>query len=164
MRGPWITPSLAAFVRHAERFGVECVYETAEAMSAHGLMTSLDRGCLARHLRRLDKSWRLTPQQRERLIAELRASGVRNREIAEMAGVSLRTVVGKGAPLTTPTPENRLVEPRKSADSDGYGKRAEDDPYFAFDPSWTDGSPPVKSWYAWVYGGARIPPPWGSRR
>jgi hypothetical protein len=156
-----VIPSLPALVRHAERYGVECVYETAEGMGTHGLMSSIDVGALARHLRRIDPSWRLTTDQRERLVAQLRASGVTNRNAADMAGVSVSTVVRAGAEPCDSAPENRTVEPNKSVKSRVDRSLPV---YFAFDPAWTDEPPPVKgTWRAWVYGGARVGQA-GSRR
>jgi DNA-directed RNA polymerase specialized sigma24 family protein len=104
-------PTLTDFVRHAERFGVECVYETAEET---GLS---DLGYLTRHLRRIDRSWRLSPNQRERLIAELLGAGLPQREIADLAGVSTDTVGRASAELRDSAARNRMVEPKKSRKS-----------------------------------------------
>lgn len=151
------SPTLAEFVRHAERFGVECVYESAEWTRLPEL------GSLARHLRRIEKSWRLSPDQRDRLIAELRDRGLSNREIADMAGVSLSTVVRAGAGPRDSVVKNRMVEPRESVKSRGDGDlpaSTESDTLYAaarYMHMLRREPPPVRrTWREWVYGGARI--------
>jgi hypothetical protein len=112
-----MTITLAAFARHAERFGTECVYETVEEMG----FTALELGYFARHLRRIDRRWRLTTDQREHLVTRLLADGVRKKDIADMAGVSERTVsrarqqVAEAGLLG---PANRMVEPKKKDKSE----------------------------------------------
>jgi hypothetical protein len=49
--------TLREYVRHAERFGTDAVYETAA-----GDLTRAELA-LAEHLRRLDRKWRMPPQQ-----------------------------------------------------------------------------------------------------
>jgi hypothetical protein len=107
-------PTLEEYIRHAERFGVDCVYETAEET---GL---IELGYLARHLRRIDRRWRLSSVQRSRLIGELLASGLTHRDIADMAGVSTDTVGRASAQLRHSGLQNRTVEPRKGRRSRGY--------------------------------------------
>jgi hypothetical protein len=80
--------SQAAYVKHAERFGTEVVYQSAEEHE----LPALDLGYLARHLRRIGKSWKLDPSQRERLIRGLIAADVPDREIRDIAKVSQDTV------------------------------------------------------------------------
>src|SRR5438477_3912781 len=80
-------PSLADLIRHAERFGIERVYETAEEH-----LPALELGYLVLRLRRVDKHWRLSADERERLIRGLIEAGVPDREIREMARVTLPTL------------------------------------------------------------------------
>jgi hypothetical protein len=80
--------TLEAYVRHAERFGVELVYETGLELQ----LTARDLGHLARHLRRLDRRWRLSAADRLALAEGLVATGVKTAEIVEQAGVSYATV------------------------------------------------------------------------
>ena len=115
-------PTLGGLIRHAERFGTECVYETAEELG----FPALELGYLARHLRRVDRLWRLTPDQRERLIEELLAAGTRRREIADMAGVSEKTVSRarqRGAEDGLQGPWDGLVEPKKRDKSRSHDER-----------------------------------------
>ncbi len=49
------TPELEGFIPHAERFGSECVYETAE-----DFLDPEQLGYLALRLRRIDGRWRLS--------------------------------------------------------------------------------------------------------
>jgi hypothetical protein len=56
--------TLREYVRHAERFGTESVYETAA-----GDLTRADLFALAEHLRRLDRRWRMPPEQEVEKVA-----------------------------------------------------------------------------------------------
>jgi hypothetical protein len=116
---------LAAFVRHAERFGVECVYETAVEMN----LGAGDLGCLARHLRRLDRRWRLSPSARLALAEGLVAAGARSRDVVEMAGVSHSTVAGlraAGRGLAEPT--RQPMEPCALSATGSGGSASESTP------------------------------------
>jgi hypothetical protein len=87
-RGVSRVPALADFVKHAEQFGGECVYETAEAVG----LRAPDLGYLARHLRRIDRTWRLSAKQRDLLILGLMTEGIADKKIRDMAGVSQDTL------------------------------------------------------------------------
>ena len=84
---PLPAATLPQYIRHAERFGSEFVYETAlfDLSPKH-------LGHLAKHLRRIDKRWSLAKQHRDELIGALIGEGVSDREIREAAGVSQPTV------------------------------------------------------------------------
>jgi hypothetical protein len=100
------SPSLSDYIKHAERFGPQCrygverIYETAES---NGLSV-VDLGCLAQHLRRIDKTWGLTPGQRDRLIVRLLAEGIADKKIRDMAEVSQDTVARLRKQSQTPDP------------------------------------------------------------
>ena len=97
-------PSLTDYVKHAEKFGTLAIFETAEGagLSPH------DLGCLALHLRRIDKHWRLDPDQRTRLVQALFEANVADKEIRDMAGVSQDTIcrLRKGRGLAEQAGEN----------------------------------------------------------
>jgi len=95
---------LRTLVKHAEKFGTAEVYETATAMG----FSALELGYLVRHLRRIDKSWRLESAQRTRLVRELLEANVADKEIRDMAGVSQDTVarLRKGREPADPGVEN----------------------------------------------------------
>jgi len=76
------------FIRNAELYGTEGVYEVAEA-ERWGYE---DLGKLAMQLRRIDSKWRLSAPQRQRMIGELVASDMPVAKIARLAGVSRTTV------------------------------------------------------------------------
>jgi hypothetical protein len=110
-------PRLDAYVRHAERYGTSFVYETAAADG----FRAVELGQLARHLRRVDRRWRLAQADRRALAERLVADGVKAKDVVEMADVS-HTVVAAiraaGSPgLGDPTPANRMVKRRKVPDS-----------------------------------------------
>jgi hypothetical protein len=152
-----VLTTLAQYVEHAEKYGVEEVYETAE-------MTCLvELDSLARHLRRIDGAWRLQPDQRTRLIAELRDRGFTNQEIAERAEVSLSTI-NRGAGPSKSDPKYRMVEPSKSVkmeEDKGNDYPLPNDTFEAAQRHlWdclTRAPLPVKgTWRAWVYGGKNV--------
>ena len=87
-RGASRTRSLADYVKHAEQFGTECVYETAAELG----LAAAELGYLARHLRRIDKTWRLATEHRDHLILGLVTEGIADKEIRDMAGVSQDTL------------------------------------------------------------------------
>src|SRR5262245_58411919 len=77
---------LGSFVKHAARIGTDLG-------SAEGFdLPPLERGSLARHLRRIDSHWRLSPAKRHELASGLIAQGVKTAEIVEMTGCSYSTV------------------------------------------------------------------------
>jgi hypothetical protein len=92
-------------VRHAERFGVELIYETAQELR----LPAVELGHLARHLRRVDRRWRLSPADRHRLAWLLVAAGVKAADVAEMAAVSRSTVASLRA--ASPRPADAPPQP-----------------------------------------------------
>jgi hypothetical protein len=65
-------------------------------------------GHLARHLCRVDRRWRLAQAERQKLAERLVADKVKAVDVAEMAGVSSRTVAGlraAGLGLAQATPQ-----------------------------------------------------------
>lgn len=81
-------PALGEFVKHAERYAHEAVFQTAEEVG----LPAVDLGRLARHLRRIDNTWRLEPAQRNRLIRHLLDTKTPDKEIRDMTGVSQDTL------------------------------------------------------------------------
>lgn len=81
-------PTLEEFIRHAERYGSELVYETAAA----GYLDPEQLGLLSLALQRLDRKWRLPPAQRAALalaLAELRLPQARVCEMAQLSRATL---------------------------------------------------------------------------
>lgn len=82
-------PTLQQYIRHAERFGTECVFETAIAdLDAESL------GLLSLHLRRVDSRWRLASAQKRALgtaLLEIRPS-LKAERLCEMAQISQSTL------------------------------------------------------------------------
>ena len=131
------------FVRHAKRFGTEMVYETAEYGSS-----AQERVSLARHLRRIDPEWKIGPEARDRLIADMVSEGEPDHKIGEALGISRRAAFTARTELANPTPANALSKPEKSAVFEGCGeipRRPEN-----FTPHGSG------DWQSWVYGGAKI--------
>jgi hypothetical protein len=110
---PITPPTLNDFVLHAQRYGVEAVYETA---APH--LGPEDRGRLAMQLRRIDKErhaaevegnvrrriepvWSLSWDQKRDLIRDLMEERVEDKRIAQMAGVSQSTVRTRRIALQT---------------------------------------------------------------
>jgi hypothetical protein len=98
-------PTLEQYVRHGEKFGVELVYETA----AERRLSAVELGQLARHLRRLDRRWRLSHTDRHELAEQLVVAGVKAADVAEMAGVSRSTVASLRA--ASPRPADAAPQP-----------------------------------------------------
>jgi hypothetical protein len=109
--------TLDQYVRHAELYGTECVYETAEQT---GLS---DLPYLPPHLRRIDKNWRLNSEQRDRLLHRMIEGGVKYAAISEATGVPLRTVERTGSLLRKSEAKTRMVEPSNPAKSGVSGER-----------------------------------------
>jgi hypothetical protein len=80
-------PTLAEFVKHAERFGSELVYETAT-----GYLEPDELGLLSFALQRVDRKWRLAPDQKKELALALSDLQLPVAEIAEMAQLHRATV------------------------------------------------------------------------
>lgn len=93
--------TLSDFSRHAERFGVEQVYETAHG----GGLGAEDLGKLASRLRSIDRKrhqaevqsnvrrrieppWRLSREHRDDLIERLIQAGAEDARVRSLAGVS----------------------------------------------------------------------------
>ncbi len=81
-------PTLAEFVRHADRFGSEFVYETA----VEGYLEAEELGLLSLALQRLDQRWRLAPEQKTRLAVAVIASPVPVARICEMSQLHRATL------------------------------------------------------------------------
>jgi hypothetical protein len=78
---------LWSYVRHAERAGVELVFESAaEELDAR------DLGRLAVHLRRIDPSWRLGDRAARELALALLEQRVAPDEVARMVGRDRTTI------------------------------------------------------------------------
>jgi hypothetical protein len=98
-------PTLDEYVRHGERFGVELVYETAWELR----LPAVELGHLARHLRRVDRRWRLSPTNRHELAVQLVGAGAKAADVAEMAAVSRSTVASLRA--ASPRPADAAPQP-----------------------------------------------------
>ncbi|MDE3069127.1 MAG: hypothetical protein KGJ43_00160 [Acidobacteriota bacterium] len=81
-------PTLEEFVRRAERYGSELVYETAAA----GYLEPEELGLLSLALQRLDRKWRLAPAQKTKLALALLESPLPVARICEMAQLHRATV------------------------------------------------------------------------
>jgi hypothetical protein len=81
-------PTLAEFVRHAERYGSELVYETAAA----GYLEPEELGLLSLALQRLDRKWRLAPAQKTKLALALIDSPLPVARICEMSQLHRATL------------------------------------------------------------------------
>ena len=80
-------PTLAEFVRHAERFGSELVYDTAA-----DYLEPDERGLLSLALQRIDRKWRLTPGQKRTLALALLESPLPDARICEMSQLHRATL------------------------------------------------------------------------
>jgi hypothetical protein len=81
-------PALNDFIRHAERFGTEFVYETA----LEHLKDPRELGLLSLALQRVDRHWRLERQQQASLTLALYEAGIPTARICAMAQLSRRTL------------------------------------------------------------------------
>ncbi len=79
--------AIAQYVRHAERFGVDQVFEAARRD-----LDVRDLGRLSLQLQRIDPKWRLLPRERQRLALDLIADGEPLARVCEMAQVSRTTL------------------------------------------------------------------------
>lgn len=82
--------TLEGYVRHAEHFGAEEVFETA-LDDGLGLR---DLGFLSLRLQNLDTKWRLIPEAQRWFAVALVARGVAITDAARMARADRRTVQG----------------------------------------------------------------------
>lgn len=80
-------PTLEEFVRHAERFGSELVYDTAA-----DYLEPDELGLLSLALQRIDRKWRLTPEQKRRLALALIESPLPDARICEMSQLHRATL------------------------------------------------------------------------
>lgn len=81
-------PTLAEFVRHAERHGSELVYETA----AKGYLEPEELGLLSLALQQLDRRWRLDAAQKTKLALALCERKLPLKRICEMSQLHRVTV------------------------------------------------------------------------
>jgi hypothetical protein len=81
-------PTLAEFVRHAERYGSELVYETA----TQGYLEPEELGLLSLALQRLDRKWHLAPAQKTKLALALIESPLPVARICEMSQLHRATL------------------------------------------------------------------------
>ncbi|MDE3129624.1 MAG: hypothetical protein KGL16_00590 [Acidobacteriota bacterium] len=80
-------PTLEEFVRHAERYGSELVYETAA-----GHLEPKELGLLSLALQRLDRKWRLAPAQKTKLALALLETPLPLAQICEMSQLHRATL------------------------------------------------------------------------
>lgn len=80
-------PTLEEFVRHAERYGSELVYETAA-----GFLEPEELGLLSLALQRLDRKWRLAPAQKTKLALALIETPLPVVRICEMSQLHRATL------------------------------------------------------------------------
>lgn len=114
--------TLEAAVKHAERFGVEEVYETAEASGLgpeelgrlRERLVKIDRGrhdeeVAARAARKIEDVWRLDHDARERLIERLLnvTPALEDARIARLAGISRRTAQERRRAATQDGPHSQ---------------------------------------------------------
>ena len=106
--------TLDRYVTHAEKFGVEFVYETADEQP----LTPVELGYLARHLHRIDPKFKLTPNRRHDLASRLVADSVTTADVVDLAHVSYSTVAelraraaaGRGLVKAAPRDKQRCGE------------------------------------------------------
>jgi hypothetical protein len=135
-------PTLREFVRHAERFGVESVYETAEYW-----LVSNERASLAKHLRRIDPQWRMKPDARSRLIHSMADHGATDQQIGDALGISRRAAWSARTELADARPTNRVNKPENCVVFAGCVNLPVHPENF---------TPPRPEWHSWVHGGARV--------
>lgn len=92
-----MTDDFKRLCKHAERFGTELVYETAEAYDRELIsfpvpLGAKELGYLARRLRAISPKWRLDAKQQRRLFDRLAETGASDGEIATSCGTTTRTV------------------------------------------------------------------------
>jgi hypothetical protein len=111
--------TLDRYVTHAEKFGVEFVYETADEQP----LISVELGYLARHLHRVNPRFKLTLDQRHDLASRLVADGATTAEVVDLAHVSYSTVAelrahaAAGRRLAEPTPQDKQPCGKTSTES-----------------------------------------------
>lgn len=79
--------TLDQFVRHAQLYGTDMVYETAQSY-----LPPIQCGWLVEHLRRLDKRWSLDRDCKERLLNGLLDAETSDKTIRELLGISQPTL------------------------------------------------------------------------
>ena len=81
-------PTLDQFIRHAERYGSELIYETAAA----GYLDYREPAALSLALQRIDRRWKLSRDQQTRLALALDQTGLPDAEICASAQLSRTTL------------------------------------------------------------------------
>lgn len=81
-------PTLAEFVRHAERHGSELVYDTA----AKGYLDWREIAALSLALQRIDRHWKLSREQQTQIAFALDQAGLPDAEICAGAQLSRSTL------------------------------------------------------------------------
>jgi FixJ family two-component response regulator len=95
-----MNPTLASLIRHAELFGVECVYETGEQYLRESELVQLaieleriaNEHQQGKRFRKPVQRRRLTKEQKLRTVSYLVDEGLPNSRIATHLGVSERQV------------------------------------------------------------------------
>jgi hypothetical protein len=126
-------PTLTDLIRHAQRFGIDGVYETAaqDGLDKRGLAllrVELDRIEAACKNGRytVGKRRRRGPDETREMIIALRARGLVDRAIATKLGISYERVRKLGRDLPKPGSQTRMVERQKSARNESpVGRLAE---------------------------------------
>jgi hypothetical protein len=80
-------PTLDEFVRHAQRYRSELVYETAE-----GYLDWRELAALSLALQRIDRHWKLSRERQTRLALALDQAGLPDAEICASAQLSRTTL------------------------------------------------------------------------
>jgi hypothetical protein len=109
------------------------VHETAVELN----LPPRDLGHLARHLRRVNPHWRLTPNARHELAKALVADGGKAKDVVDLARVSYSTVASLRA--TSPRPAEATPQPMEpcalfSTESRGAASEVHLRPRRAFRP------------------------------
>jgi hypothetical protein len=81
------SPALLPFLKHAKKYGVEFVYESAKTE-----LSPRELCVLANELSRIDKKWKLDQAQRIDLVVRLSELGTPDKEIRELVGISQPTL------------------------------------------------------------------------
>ncbi len=124
--------TLAAYVRHAERFGCDGVFEAASAD-----LDASDLGRLSLRLQNLDAKWRMPRADRERLALRLVESGEPVDRACRMAQIGRTTLWrlrnGQDSPKSAPEPAVQSGVSVSNRGTEGNGSRtaveASDGPY-----------------------------------
>jgi hypothetical protein len=117
-------------VKHAEKFGGQLEYETAEGLGCSGDpklrltrasgLSPVELAYLALHLHRINPHWHLSAAQRQRLAFRLILERTPTREIAGLAGVARATVTTVREKANELLPPVRMEGFRSFADVDRF--------------------------------------------